>query len=160
MTLPVRIVLGVALVSAIWAEESWRRGPERQVRASIARLEEAFRGHDAAGVFDEIHADYPVPVLWPELFGEREPAVARAEARRLLAALFLQAREQPLTCTVTVRSCTIAEEVVVRGDLAVDGGIFGQAVPLLTGHRFTFRRTSWLTGRYAISGHDPIAVRY
>ena len=150
----------LAALALLVVEEVWRRDPERQVRASLARIEAAFQDRDASGIFSEVHQDYPVTVLWPSLFGDHDPATARDQARRLLAVLFLQSRDQVLSCRITVRRLDVTDVVVVaRGDLAVDGGIFGQAVPLLSDHRFTFRRTSWLTGRYALDGHEPIALR-
>ncbi len=161
MTTRQMLILGVALTALLVVEEVWRRDPERQVRASVARLAQAFHERDASGVMAEVHADYPVTSLWPDLFNAPEPAVARAEAKRLLAAVFFQSRDQEVACVATIVSLEVTEPVIVaRLDLAVTGGMFGQAVPMLTGHRFTLSRASGLTGRWAIIGHDPITLRH
>ena len=154
--LPVVVVVVIGLVVA----EVQRRDPDRQVRACVARLEAAFLDRDAAAVLAQLHPAYDTPAQWPERFGGQNEEDARREARRYLAAGFFLERETHLDATFTCGPITErGEDREASLDIAIAGGTFERRVPLIRNHRFTFRQTSWISGRYAIVRHAPIILR-
>ena len=164
MTLPpFRILVPtiLVLVVGILAWQWWQRRPVIQIPRLFARLEAAFQDKDASEILACIHPEYDLAGTWPQVLQDKEHA--RGDAKRILAQVFLMSRDEPITATVTLVTWKPvpgdarggAEAVI---NLAIQGGLFTSAVPLLSNHRFTVRPASWFTGIWAITGHDPIPV--
>ena len=146
------------LVIAGGAYEWSRRQPANQIPALFARLETAFQDKDASAVMACVHRDYDLAGTWPQLLQNREHA--RGDAQRFLAQAFLLSRDEPITASVTMTSWNLLPDGSASAviNLGIQGGPFSSAVPLLSNHRFLVKKSSWMTGTWAITGHDPIAA--
>ncbi len=164
MTLPppkILVPVLFAIVALIGGWLWWQRRPALQIPRLFERLEAAFHDKDASEILACIHPDYDLAGTWPQVL--HDPGTARGDAKRIFAQVFLMNREEPISATITLISWKpVAGDArggaEARINLAIQGGMFTSAVPLLSNHRFTVRPASWLTGAWGITGHDPIPV--
>lgn len=144
------------VVFVIWDQQ--RRTPELQVPATFARLATAINEHDASGVMACVDRSYDFTGKWPNLFPDEKKA--RGLAQQGLAFAFLRAGQEPVTMTWTLEQLKPQPDGTVQALVSLDvkGGLFTNAVPALSHHRFTLVKGGWISGRYRISDHAPFTL--